>query len=194
MDYENDTTWVRKMLYPGENLLWTGKPGKGHLFAKEDVYLIPFSIMWCGFAIFWEVTVVKKGNTPFFFKLWGIPFVLAGLYITVGRFIVKQIYKKRSSYALTSQRIITKVGNRIRTLDLCNLPPITVSQRTDGTGDIRFGETVFSRRNASGFNFGAERNYSTGAVLELQNIPDVNQVEYRIRTAVEQALAARRSD
>ena len=105
-----------------------------------------------------------------------------------------KLQTRKARYALTSQRIITKVSNRIRTLDLCNLPPITVSQKADGTGDIRFGETVSSQRNASGLYFGSTRSYSTGAVLELQSIPDVNRVEYRIRTAVEQALAARRSN
>ena len=193
MEYENDTAWVRGMLYPGESLLWTGKPGKGHLFGKEDAFMIPFSIVWCSFAVFFEVGVIKA-NTPLFAKLWGIPFVLVGLYITVGRFIVKWIRGKRSRYALTSQRILAKVGNRIQKLELHNLPHVTVSQRADGTGDIRFGETGGYRRTASAFNFGFERTWSTSAVPELRNLPDVNQVEYRIRTAAEQAIRAMQSD
>ena len=194
MDYENDTTWVRGILHPGENLLWSGKPGKGHLFSKEDAMRLPFGIIWCGFAIFWEITALRDENAPFIFKLWGIPFILVGLFTTVGHFFVKKHRAKRSSYALTSQRIISKLGNQIQTLELCNLPHISVNQRADGTGDIRFGEVVTNRRYASTVNNNVDGFSSTRAVLEFQNIPDVNQVEYRIRTAVEQALAARRSE
>lgn len=193
MDYENDTAWVRKMLYPGENLLWTGKPAKGHFFRKEDIVLIPFGIMWCGFVIFWLFSAFKS-NAPIFLKLWGIFFLLIGLGSTVGRLFFRSRQEKRTCYALTSQRIFAKVGNHIKTLDLCNLPHMSVNQRTDGTGDIRFGETGPIRRTATGFGDGMDQSYSRSALLELQNIPDVNQVEYRIRTAVEQALAARRSD
>ncbi len=186
MDYENDTAWVRGLLHPGENLLWSGKPGKGHLFRREDMLLIPFSILWCSVAVFWEVTVLKE-NVPFLFKLWGIPFVLVGLYIVAGRFTVKRIQNRRSSYALTGQRIIAKTGKTVRTLELIDLPRMTVTQRADGSGDIRFGEATISRRY--GMNY--ERSPYTTFLLELRNIPDVNNVEYRIRTAVEQAVRAR---
>lgn len=52
MDYENDYGWVRPYLGVDEYVLWSGKPGEGHLLAPNDVFLIPFSILWCGFAIF----------------------------------------------------------------------------------------------------------------------------------------------
>ena len=193
MDYENDTTWVRGKLYPGESLLWNGKPAKGHFFRKEDLFLIPFSIMWCGFVVFWASNAFKS-DAPIFLKLWGIFFVSLGLFFTVGRLLIRRRRENRTSYALTSQRILAKFGNHIQTLDLCNLPHISVSQRADGTGSIRFGETGYSRRRVSGFGEDLEQGYSSYSVLELRNIPDVNQVEYRIRTAVEQALAARRAD
>lgn len=193
MDYENDTTWVRGKLYPGESLLWNGKPAKGHFFRKEDLFLIPFSIMWCGFVVFWASNAFKS-DAPIFLKLWGIFFVSMGLFFTVGRLLIRRRRENRTSYALTSQRILAKFGNHIQTLDLCNLPHISVRQRADGTGSIRFGETGYSRRRVSGFGEDLEQGYSSYSVLELRNIPDVNQVEYRIRTAVEQALAARRAD
>lgn len=189
MDYENDTAWVRGMLHPGESLLWSGKPGKGHLFRKEDAIMIPFSILWCGFAVFWEISVIRAG-APLIFKLWGIPFVLVGLYLTVGRFLIKRIKDRKSRYALTSQRIIVANGAAKTTLDLTSLPRITVNQHADGSGDIRFGESAVSWH--SGMRF--ERSVYPAVLAELRNIPDVNNVEYRIRTAVEQALRARRSD
>ena len=79
---------LRTQLSPNENLLWAGQPRTGIVLRATDVFLIPFSIMWGGFAIFWELTALAK-HAPFFFKLWGIPFVLIGLHFIFGRFIVE---------------------------------------------------------------------------------------------------------
>lgn len=190
MDYENDSSWVRSMLYPGENLLWTGKPGKGRPLRKEDLYLIPFSILWCGFAVFWELSVIKT-DAPIFFKLWGIPFVLIGLYFTVGRFVVKRLREKNTRYALTSQRLIARTGKTCKTLELTNLPHMSVTQLADGSGDIRFGESAAYRP----YGFGYTRTYPyQNALLEFRNIPEVNKVEYRIHSAVEQALRTKQEN
>ena len=40
----------------------------------------------------------------------------------------------------------------------------------------------------------AERKLIRFSLMELRNIPDVNQVDYRIRTAADQAVRARRQE
>lgn len=188
MEFENDTSWVRGMLYPGENLLWTGKPGKGHFFRKEDaVHFLPL-LLTGGFAVFWFYGASRSGMSKFGI-LWGCLVLLLSLYFSVGRLIIKRFKEKKNRYALTSQRIIIKTGQISKSLDLNYLPRMTVLRFADGSGDIRFGESepAFSRRG-----YGYERDY-VRAVAELCNIPDVNNVEYRIRTAVEQALRARQT-
>ena len=40
----------------GERLLWAGRPDTRVLFGRADGYLIPVSIVWCAFIVFWNIT------------------------------------------------------------------------------------------------------------------------------------------
>jgi len=131
----------RGELNVGERLIWSGQPHQGLLLRPADALMIPFSLLWGGFAVFWETTVLWAG-APTFFALWGIPFVLAGLYFIFGRFLVDIYQRKRIYYALTNERAIIISGmftRNIKSLDLGKLPEINVSTTRDGKGTITFG-------------------------------------------------------
>lgn len=44
---------IESRLLPGEKILWTATPVQGLMLSASDAFLIPFSLIWCGFAIFW---------------------------------------------------------------------------------------------------------------------------------------------
>ncbi len=67
---------LREHLDRDETLLWTGKPKSGIIFRTADIFMIPFSILWCGFAIFWVIMASQGGGI---FGLFGVPFVIIGL-------------------------------------------------------------------------------------------------------------------
>ena len=181
--------WLNTCLLAGESVLWRGRPMQGKIFCKHDIFMIPFSIMWGGFAIFWELMVLLTGNL--FFALWGIPFVAVGLYMMVGRFFWQEYQKKRTFYAITDQRVLQFQGKRVTFLDRAHLPQIHVTVDRDGSGTIVFdrygrGQGRYFWGNGI-FADACGRSGQMDPVLE--NIPDVKLV-YRILSCQNQGPAA----
>lgn len=72
---------IERELSSEERLVWSGQPRGGIRLRALDVFLIPFSLLWRGFAIFWEITAITMiskapGPVAVIFRLFGIPFVL----------------------------------------------------------------------------------------------------------------------
>jgi len=95
---------IQSELVSGESLLWSGRPNPGVIFHSDDWYMIPFSLLWGGFAIFWESMALgfwghnAKGTPPVFMALWGVPFVVIGQYLIWGRFVYDGWLKRRTYY------------------------------------------------------------------------------------------------
>jgi hypothetical protein len=135
---------ISKELENGERPLWSGIPRQGFLLRHSDAFVIPFSLLWCGFAIHWERSVLAE-PAPFFFKLWGVPFVLAGLYFVLGRFFVDARQRGRTAYGLTNRRIVIVSGvlsRSVKSLQLRTLSDVTLNERSDGSGTITFGPSI----------------------------------------------------
>ena len=140
MDQDN-TVWIRPYLEPGEQILWLGKPETLHLLSAQDVFLIPFSFLWFGFAVFWEGLVIKNGAS--LFSLFGIPFVLMGLYFVFGRFIYRWYLLKHTTYVITTQKILRRRNKKVEMLQGYSMPPVQVKEHRDGLKSILFGQSSF---------------------------------------------------
>jgi hypothetical protein len=130
---------LQQYLDPNEKLLWTGQPKKGIVFRTADIFLIPFSLLWCGFAVFWVITAATAAG---FFALFGLPFVAIGLMLVFGRFIIDARQRDKTLYGLTDQRIIIKTGlfkTTVKSLNIKTLSDIEYSEKADGTGTISMG-------------------------------------------------------
>jgi len=136
-----------------EDVLWYGQPKSSVLFNAHDLFLVPFSLVWGGFALFWEASVIdallrgdtKSGNGGDLREaaVFGVIFVLVSLYFVVGRFFGKRWLKRRTHYLITNQRtviLVTIKGGRILSLDLDGLTAVSKSVRNDGTGTIQLAK------------------------------------------------------
>jgi hypothetical protein len=128
-------------LAPREIIRWTGQPQQGLVLRPIDALLIPFSILWCAFAVFWETTVWRGGG-PIFFMLWGGAFVCVGLYFVFGRFFADAYMRSKTHYALTDQRALilgVLSGNDLTTIDLRSTSEIRYQDIDGSRGSIAFG-------------------------------------------------------
>jgi hypothetical protein len=173
---------LERELSAGETLMWSGQPKQGVFLRASDAFLIPFSLLWGGFALFWEMGVIN-GGAPFFFMLWGIPFLVVGVYITIGRFFADAYIRSKTSYGVTNERILIVAGlfNRtVKTLPLHNLSEVAVQHHADGTGTITFGPSLPFASWYRGFAWpGMDQRLPPA----FERIPDAKQVYDLIRQA-----------
>lgn len=140
--------------YPGERVIWTGEPGHGLLFQPMDLFLVPFSLLWCGFAIFWTFLATGAG-APDFFTLWGAMFVAIGLYFVFGRFLVDIWLRRSFSYTVTNRRVLIDRGGlfpKQTIVSIADMPPTSLRIHRSGRGTIRFGEAVSMWTGSRGFS------------------------------------------
>jgi hypothetical protein len=173
-------------LTAAERVLWVGQPVQGIRFRGSDVMMIPFSLLWGGFVVFWEFSVLRTG-APVFLALWGMPFVLIGVYVIAGRFFVDARARSQTVYALTDRRVLILTGlfsRTTRSLDLRTLPEISLNEFARGTGTITFGSPAV--RNLWGWPIG-----QAGAASAFEFVDGPRRVYEQIRAAQSAALAAR---
>jgi len=169
---------IRQRLEPQERVLWWGQPRRGIRFRQIDLFLVPFSLMWGGFAIFWEFLAVSK-NGPAFFALFGIPFVVIGLYLIAGRFVFDAWRRARTYYAVTQRRILILSRASLKSVELRNLSEMNLRESRDGSGSLTFGPHLgLSQLNHSFGVWGG-----TPPVPTFEFIPDVGQVHATVRRA-----------
>lgn len=139
---------IQRELDSGEKLIWADMPKQGVIFRGFDVFMIPFSLLWGGFAIFWEIMALsipneEAGAAGYVFPLFGIPFVLIGLYLIFGRFVHDSKRRANTFYGLTNQRAIMISGlfnKEVKSLNLASLSDVSLTEKGDMSGTITFGQ------------------------------------------------------
>jgi hypothetical protein len=176
------TPFVREPLPipPDETVRWTGAPPTGFLWRTTDLVLLPFSLMWGGFALFWESMVFSAG-APLVMVLFGVPFVCVGVYLIAGRFLWDANVRARTQYAVTDRAayvVISGFQGSVRRYAGSALAEVRVERKDDGSGTLRFGPADASARG---------QWYASRSALAPQNafeaIRDVDHAYDAIRAA-----------
>jgi len=170
-------------LQKDEKIVWSGQPVPS-LFSAGDIIAIPFSLLWGGFAYFWEGSVVylyltKHNPALLFMVAWGIPFVVIGSYMMWGRFIVQHFQQKNLFFALTNQRALilsTFRGRSTQAIFLDQLPSVNKQVNSKGIGSIYFGDMNLSM--SADMTAMQIAQYKRGVVklTGFTNIKDVDKV------------------
>jgi hypothetical protein len=171
-------------LDPGEKVLWEGAPGGGLRWRRSDWLMVPFSLLWCGFAVFWTVMAASEG-APAPMVAFGAGFVCIGLYLVVGRFFWDAYKRGLTRYALTDRRALIATrhaGRRLRSwpigadtaIDVETGPTTSIYFATErvGGGDVEYAEDEYvswrgRRRRARHRRVGFEFLADGPAVLSL---------------------------
>lgn len=132
-----------------EKILWEGKPKQGIIFRYTDIALIPFSIFWTLAALIFEL-ISLQSNVPIYLSLIGIPFLLIGLFLLIGRYVLDIKRRKNISYCITNRRIIIKaekLKSTAHSYQMTAIPRITIKNKSRKFGTIILG-------NEQGLSFG----------------------------------------
>jgi len=131
----------------GESIHWADMPNAGIIFHSDDWAMIPFSLIWTGFFVFWEANALglwgktsRNGGPDTFMVLWGIPFLIAGNYMVWGRFFVDAWLKRRTYYAVTNRRVLVLQHGWKKKTSMTFLESIpTIEREGAETGALWFG-------------------------------------------------------
>lgn len=117
-----------------EKVLWKGQSKTNVHLTALDLFYVPASVLFILFAI--KDFIIDEVD------LMGIPFIIFGLYILVGRFFMKYFRKRRILYYVTSKRVIVLDKSRNKILlekNINSIKHINKNIRRNGVGTLQFG-------------------------------------------------------
>ena len=135
----------------GQVVLWCGRPDARVVFMPADLVLIPFSVVWTGLGILMGVRALIGGSRmPTGIAIAVIVVVgLFGLYLLVGRFVVKAILNAKTSFVVTASDAIVARGSPITRFPLHQHAVEITRTRRGGHATVYFGDS-----SGGGMDFG----------------------------------------
>ncbi len=120
---------------------WSGWPKQGILFDKSDVYRIPFSIVFLSGVSYVAYQFFSASTV---LGIVGIPFILFGLFIAIGRFIVDANNRNNLEYFIDESGIHiirNDPQTNVMVTEIVAYDQWTfteVIKYSDGTGTVKF--------------------------------------------------------
>jgi hypothetical protein len=131
-------------LFPAERVLWSGAPIRFPLFDFRDWLFLPLGLLCVAEAAFNEIEALRA-TAGELIGVWRGFFALVGLYLILGRLVMRQYATRSARYTVTNRRIIVdsnvlgRKTNRFRYLSELGAPMCRIGR--NGVGNIRFGRS-----------------------------------------------------
>jgi hypothetical protein len=180
------------ILEPGEQVLWQGRPTAGLHWRERLGARTVFGLAYAGFALFWIFTAaVITSRAPtllnLLFPLAGVPFLLIGLNLAIGKPLREARQRRQTFYTLTDRAafIATTGPKRLDRYPLdASLRPVL----EDGNpGSVWFAETG-AGAGRGWHGRGTARRYTAGGRssgrIGFEAIPDARAVYAQMLTAL----------
>lgn len=179
---QNTPTGWEGILDEGETILWQGRPDTQIVWSSLLSFQSFFGLFFGGFAAFWIsmalLGVREAGGIFILFPLFGVPFLLAGLYSFIGHIFWNAYVRGRSWYTLTDRAayIATEIfgKRRLKTYPYADMQPPELQDNTPGSVIFAEDITVHSNRRR-----GRTRRLTQRVPVGFMRIDDARAV-YRI--------------
>lgn len=185
-----------QILNKNEKILWEGKPNFGPFVAKSLI-AVPFGFLFLMFSLFWTGMTVVSG-APFFFSLFGSPFILLGLLIMIEPPLYALLVYQYVYYVITDKRVLIQGGLIGRDFKIVDFDKIQNAEVNVGLFDKMFGENSGSISIATGgtIAYGKYGPYQLPYILNnIENPYKVfeffKQVSHDVKTDIEYPNALR---
>ena len=170
---------LTSMLDSDEKILWQGNPStKLFLFTKLDAFLVPFSLVWAGMAIPGSFSVFNQSGGLFALPI-ALLFFVVGIYVSIGRFFMRQLERKNTVYCVSNKRAFIATygfGGRIDSKPLH--ASLAIALQPSEPGSITLGEAATAFWSARGMGIWTGNDGS----FTFRKILDANKVYALIRS------------
>lgn len=142
---KEDFDFCNTYMLPDERIIWKGKPANPEKLMISDKASILFGLFWLGFSIFWCIMASFGGGNVWMF---GLLFVAIGIYIAFIAPAFTIYERKNTSYVITNEKIMCKVGNKVKTMDGRDNLKLNIFGDANGKiATIYFGEKLMYRKS-----------------------------------------------
>lgn len=183
------------ILDEGETILWQGRPVTGVRLRDFFGFPLIFGLFFTGFSLVWitMARMMTRGEEFSIFPLFGLPFLLVGLYVSFGLPFGKDYVRKRSWYTLSDRKayVATELFGR-RRLKAVPYAEMNILELEDGSpGSVTFKREVsvsqYTRRSRNGGR--SRRTQTTTTNTGFERIEDARAVYRMIAARREPARA-----
>lgn len=128
-------------LFPGEQLCWEGRPAPRCFTFRHWRHSI-FGVVFLAICSYWQLLGVQMAESyAISWLAWvPIPFVLLGIYFSVGHLFQARLEWNNVYYAITDQRLVVRRGlmsSRVESMNLADVTYLTVHGYGQQLGTLR---------------------------------------------------------